>query len=44
MVGDKVVGWNPLISSLVTLAEQIEELGIIYIHGKATYIEEVGDA
>jgi hypothetical protein len=39
MVGSEVVGWNPLLSSLVTLAEQLEELGLVYHDGTASYIE-----
>ena len=34
MVGDEVFSWNPLLSSLVTLAEQIEELGLLYTNGE----------
>jgi hypothetical protein len=39
MVGDEVVGWNHLLSSLITLAEKLEELGLIYHNGTASYIE-----
>jgi hypothetical protein len=38
-VGDEASGWNPFLNSLLHLAEQLEELGIIYAEGEATYIE-----
>jgi hypothetical protein len=38
-VGDEVVGWNPLLPSLIILAEKLEELGLVYHDGTASYIE-----
>jgi hypothetical protein len=40
-VGDEVPGWNPFLNSLLHLAEQLEELGIVYADGQATYVEVV---
>jgi len=39
MVGSEVVGWNRLLPSLTTLAEQLEELGLVYYNGSASYVE-----
>jgi hypothetical protein len=39
MVGSEVVGWNPLLHSLVILAEKLEELGLVYHDSTASYIE-----
>jgi hypothetical protein len=39
MVGDEVSVWNPFLDSLLHLAEQLEEFGIIYADGQATYVE-----
>jgi hypothetical protein len=39
MVGDEVSGWNPFLASLLHLAEQLEELGIVYADGQAIYVE-----
>jgi hypothetical protein len=41
MVGDESLGWNPFLKSLVDLSNQLEELGIVYADGKASYIEKV---
>jgi hypothetical protein len=41
MVGDEVSGWNPLLNSLLCLAEQLEELGVVYAKGKTVYVEPV---
>jgi hypothetical protein len=38
VVGDEVSGWNPFLDSLLYLAEQLEELGIVYSDGQAVYI------
>jgi len=38
-VGDEVSGWNPFLTSLLHLAEQLEELGIVYADGQAVYVE-----
>jgi len=39
MVGDEVSGWNPFLISLLHIAEQLEELGIVYAEGEAVYVE-----
>jgi hypothetical protein len=31
--------WNPLLTSLITLAEDLEKLGLIYYGGGASYVE-----
>ena len=41
MVGDEVSGWNPFLTSLLHLAEQLEKLGIVYAGGEAVYVETV---
>lgn len=38
-VGDEVARWNPLLTSLVHLSEELEELGIVYTEEQAIYIE-----
>jgi hypothetical protein len=40
-VGDEASGWSPLtfFNSLLDLAEQIEELGIVYASSEAVYVE-----
>jgi len=39
-VGDEAFGWNPFLISLLHLAEQLEELGIVYAEGEAMYVEQ----
>jgi hypothetical protein len=39
MVGGEVVGWNRLLPSLVTLAEHLEELGLVYANGEVIFLE-----
>jgi len=39
MVGGEVVGWNHLLPSLITLAEKLEELGLVYYDGSTSYVE-----
>jgi hypothetical protein len=39
LVGGEVVGWNSLLPSLITLAEKLEELGVVYHDGTTSYIE-----
>jgi len=39
--GGAVVEWNPFIKSIIELSEDLEELGIVYADGKATYIEAI---
>jgi hypothetical protein len=38
MVGDEAYAWNPLLISLLRLAGQLEELGIVYAKGEAVYV------
>ena len=38
-MGDEVSGWNPFLTSLLHLSEQLEELGIVYAEGEAAYVE-----
>lgn len=37
MVGDEVVGWNPLLANLIALTEELEKLGLTYYDGKVSY-------
>jgi hypothetical protein len=39
MVGDEVSGWNPFLNSLISLAEKLGKLGIIYCEDGVTYVE-----
>jgi len=39
MVGDEVSSWNPFFNSLLHLAEQLEELGIMYFDEQTIYLE-----
>lgn len=39
MVGDEVSGWNPFLSSMIHLANQLEELGVVYAEKQAIYVE-----
>jgi hypothetical protein len=39
LAGDEASGWNPLLNRLLHLAEQLEELGIIYAGGQVVFIE-----
>jgi hypothetical protein len=41
-VGDEVVGWNPFISSLIELADELEILGIVCRNSTASYVETAG--
>lgn len=41
-MGDEVSEWNPFFNSLLHLAEQLEDLGIVYADGEAVYIEAAG--
>lgn len=38
MAGDEVGGWDPFLYSVLHLAEQIEELGVVYIGGQAVSV------
>ena len=38
-MGDEVSGWNPFLNSLLHLAEELEELGIVYADGQVAYVE-----
>ena len=39
LVGDEVVVWNRLLTSLLYLAEELDNLGFDYNDGKVTYVE-----
>ncbi len=39
MVGAEVSGWSPFLTSLLQLAEQLEELGIVYADMHAVCVE-----
>ena len=39
MVGDEVVGWNPFLASLISLAQELESLGLVYYNSSVSYIE-----
>jgi hypothetical protein len=39
LVGDEVSGWNPFLTSLLHLSEQLEELGVVYAEKQAIYVE-----
>jgi hypothetical protein len=43
-VGDETPGWNPFLISLLHLAEELEELDIVYADGQATYIELIEES
>ena len=38
MVGDGAVGWNPFLVSLVSLAQELEKLELVYYDGSISYV------
>jgi hypothetical protein len=39
MVGDEAAGRNPLLTSIITLAEELEELGLVYANGEEIFLK-----
>ena len=39
MVGDETVTLNPILASMFELAEELEQLGLVYHDGTASYVE-----